>query len=826
MFENFTNRAKLILKYAREEAVVLGHNAVGTEHLLLGLLKLREGVAYEVLLEMDITEKDIKDELNHFILPGNKNQKLNPNELVLTPRAKSVLQLAVNAAKNLGHPFIGTEHILLALLEEGEGIAARVLNSLEIKPEILLKKILSKLESMGAGESFDDNNQNEPPFIHSTPFHPFVQKPMQRGKILERFAVNLTQQAIEKKLEPIIGRDKEITTLSQILLRKTKNNPIIIGEAGVGKTAVVYGLAQRIASGGVPSVLRKKEILLLDIAGLLAGTKYRGEFEQRIKSVIDEAKQSQNIMLFIDEIHTIIGAGSAEGTLDAAHMLKQPLSQGEIQVIGATTIDEYRKYIEKDKALMRRFQAVTIEEPSVDETIEILKGLRESFEMHHKINISDEAIETAVKLSSIYLTDRKLPDKAIDLLDEAGARKKISIQELPDELAKLEEESKKLDNLKMMAVKKQDFENAAKYRDEQQIILKKIQNFKNKLEVNSNKENKITDIDVAAVISDWTGIPLNKLNEKESYKLLNLERELHRRVIAQNEAIEIISKCIRRSRTGLKSAKKPIGSFIFLGPTGIGKTELARALAETLFGSEEALIRIDMSEFMEKFSVSRLIGAPPGYVGYQEGGELTEKVRRKPYSVVLFDEIEKAHPDIFNILLQVLDEGQLSDNLGHKVNFKNTIIIMTSNIGAKEIVKDKSFGFAVMDKEASYEDMKKKVLAEVKKVFRPEFLNRIDETIVFHPLSRENLIEIIDIMLREIHKTIEEKEMFLIVSEEAKQFLIDKGYDEKYGARPLRRAIQKYIEDPLSMELLENTFKPGDKINTKVENDKIIFIKG
>lgn len=821
MWDNFTNRARLILKYARDEAAKLEHNAIGTEHILIGLIKLGGGVAYEVLKDMDITADDIINEINKLILPGtDKSKKMDPNQLVFTPRAKSVLQLATNAARNLGHSYIGTEHILLGLIEEGEGIAARVLSSLDIKPEILVDRVIKKLDSMGYTEK---SNMDETLAGGAGGF-PFFKKG-RKVKNLEKFSTNLTNLARENKLDPVIGRDKEISNILQILLRRTKNNPIIIGEAGVGKTAVVHGLAQKIVSGNVPSALRKKEIVSLDIASVIAGTKYRGEFEQRIKFIIDEVKKSKNTILFIDEIHTIIGAGSAEGTLDAAHMLKQPLSHGEIQLIGATTIDEYRKYVEKDKALIRRFQTVSIDEPNNDDTIEILKGLRDVYEAHHKVMITDEAITAAVRLTDRYLTDRKLPDKAIDILDEVGARKKINYKDSPEDINRYDEELRKIENLKLIAVKKQEFEKAAKYRDEQQKLIKKIRSLKDKLEISEGTEIQVSEMDIAEVISNWTGIPLNKLTEKEVNRLLKLEDELHRRVIAQDEAVTAVSKAIRRSHTGMVNKKRPVGSFLFLGPTGVGKTELARTLAEVLFGNEDALIRIDMSEFMEKFSVSRLIGAPPGYVGYQEGGELTEKVRRKPYSVVLFDEIEKAHPDVFNILLQVFEDGQLTDNLGHKVNFKNCILIMTSNIGAKEIVKGKGFGFASPSKETSYEDMKKKVLSNVKKVFRPEFLNRLDETIVFKSLTKANISNIIDLMLKEISVSVEEKEMFLIVNDDVKNFLIEEGYDETYGARPLRRAIQKYIEDPLSIEFLENKFKADDKIRATIENGKVVFNK-
>lgn len=822
MFNNFTTRAKMIIQFAHEEAARLGHNAVGTEHILLGLLKLKEGVAYEVLKDLDITEKDIKDEIEKFILPGTaKSKKTNPNQLVLTPRAKSVLQLSAGAARNMHHSYVGTEHLLLGLLEEGEGIAARTLSALDINSDVLINSIMDKLNSLGLNPPSPEED-----LAGLSGGFPGIQKGAdKKNKLIAKFSTNITKLARANKLDPVISREKEINDICQILLRRTKNNPIIIGEAGVGKTAVVYGLAQKIAYGLVPAGLKKKEIILLDMASLVAGTKYRGEFEQRIKMIIDEAKKNTDIILFIDEIHTIIGAGSASGSLDAAHMLKQPLSQGEIQIIGATTIDEYRKHVEKDKALLRRFQSVTVDEPSVEDSIEILKGLRDVFEAHHKVVIADDAIEAAVKFTDRYVTDRKLPDKAIDLLDEAGAKKKMHIIDTPEDISELEAEHKNMENLKLMAVKKQDFEKAAKYRDEQSELAKKLDELKAKLEHKTVLKLKINELDIAEIISNWTGIPLNKLTENESYKLLKLEDELHRRVISQDEAVKAVATAIRRSRTGLQNKKRPVGSFLFLGPTGVGKTELAKTLAETLFGNEDAMIRIDMSEFMEKFSVSRLLGAPPGYVGYQEGGELTEKVRRKPFSVILLDEIEKAHPDIFNILLQVFDEGQLSDNLGHKVNFRNCIIIMTSNIGAKEIVKGKGFGFTSPDKETTYEDMKKKVLSEVKKIFRPEFLNRLDELIVFRALTKDNISNIIEIMLKDIYQSIEEKEMFLMISEPAKEFLIDKGYDDNFGARPLRRAIQKYIEDPLSIEFLENKFKPGDKIKAELKEEKIIFKK-
>lgn len=818
---NFTNRARMIIKHAHEEAAKLGHNAVGTEHILLGLLKLKEGVAYEVLKDLDISEKDILDEMEKMILPGNSNKSINPNNLVLTPRAKSVLQLSAKAAQSMGQNYVGTEHILIGLSEEGEGIAARALTALDIDTQGLIDAINEKLESLGYNNMPTVEDLAN---LNQFGFGP-TKKSDRKIKIVEKFSTNLSKLARANKLDPVISRDKEIDNICQILLRRTKNNPIIIGEAGVGKTSVVYGLAQRIAYGNVPSGLKKKEIFAVDIAAIVAGTKYRGEFEQRIKMIIDEVKMNPNYILFIDEIHTVIGAGSASGTIDAAHMLKQPLAQGEIQILGATTIDEYKKRVEKDKALLRRFQTVVVEEPNLDDSISILKGLRDVFEAHHKVVITDFAIETAVKLTDRYISDRKLPDKAIDLLDEAGAKKKMSVVETPDDIAELEAELQNIDNLKLMAVKKQDFEKAAEYRDEQSKVKNKLDAIRAKLDHKTFEKLQIDEIDVAAVISNWTGIPLNKLNENESYKLLKLEDELHERVISQHEAITAVSTAIRRSRTGLQNKKRPLGSFLFLGPTGVGKTELAKTLAESLFGNEDAIIRIDMSEFMEKHSVSRLLGAPPGYVGYEEGGELTEKVRRKPFSVILLDEIEKAHPDIYNILLQVLDEGQLSDNLGHKVNFKNCIIIMTSNIGAKEIVKGKGFGFSTPDKETTYQDMKKKVLSDVKKVFRPEFLNRLDEVIVFRALNKDNISNIVEIMMQEIYKAIEEKEMFLIISESVKEFLINKGYDDNFGARPLRRAIQKYIEDPLSLEILENKFKPGDRIKAELKDDTIVFNK-
>ncbi|HPN30831.1 MAG TPA: ATP-dependent Clp protease ATP-binding subunit [bacterium] len=806
MYGRFTERAQKAMILAQEEARRLNHSFIGTEHILLGLLKLGSGVAVEALTELNYSLDDVREEVETLLKNSENNAASKPadvsGELKYTPRAKHVMELAFKTARELGHPYIGTEHLLLALLQEGQGVAAKALIDMGIELEQLHHKVMEILGGMANAAAGKSSIPNQPQESSQS-------SQSKKKTAIDVFSRDLTQMAKEGKLDPVIGRDKEIDRIIQILSRRTKNNPVLIGEPGVGKSAVVEGLAQRIINGNVPEFLAGKKLVSLDMAAIVAGTKYRGEFEQRLKMIINEAVTSKKVILFIDELHTIIGAGGAEGSLDAANMLKQPLSRGELQCVGATTIDDYRKYVERDSAIERRFQTIMINEPSSEDTVKILSGLRDKYEAHHKITISDSAITAAAKLSARYISDRFLPDKAVDLLDEAASRARIkkivptSLKNLEEELARIIEEKKK-------SVSNQDFENAVVLRDKEQKLTVEIEKQKNSQKTESDAT--ITEVDITQIISEWTGIPVTKLTEKETSKLLYLEQELHNRVVSQNDAITSISKAVRRSRAGLSNPKKPTGVFLFLGPTGVGKTELAKALAETLFGSDESLIRIDMSEYMEKFNVSRLIGAPPGYVGYEEGGQLTEAVRKKPFSVVLLDEIEKAHPDLFNVLLQVFDDGKLTDSLGHKVDFRNTIIIMTSNIGAREITKGGGMGFAKTNAEQSFEDMKKMVMSEVKKLFRPEFVNRVDEIIVFQQLTENDISKIVDLQMNEIKKRLEEKNLDIELDDGAKQFLIKRGYDQNYGARPLKRAIQKYIEDPLSMDLLEGIFDNAKKI--------------
>lgn len=806
MFERFTEKAIKVIMLAQEEARRLGHNFVGTEQILLGLIGEGTGIAAKTLKGMGVNLKEARAEVEKIIGRGSGFVAV---EIPFTPRAKRVLELSWDEARQLGHNYIGTEHLLLGLVREGEGVAARVLENLGVD----LTKIRSNVIRM-LGETRGSAATATSPGRSKTP-------------TLDEFATNLTQAAQEMRLDPVVGREKEIERVIQIMGRRTKNNPVLIGEPGVGKTAIAEGLAQRIVNGDVPDILQDKKIVQLDIGLLVAGTKYRGEFEERLKKVMDEIRQAGNIILVIDELHTLIGAGAAEGAIDAANILKPALSRGELQCIGATTISEYRKHIEKDAALERRFQPVFVEEPSVEETIEIMQGVREKYEQHHKLTITDEALEAAAKLSSRYITDRFLPDKAIDLIDEAASRVRLSASALPPEGKELERQLKTMIREKEQAIRNQAFEQASDLRDKEAELREKIremaEEWKKKQE---EKEIKVTSDHIAQIVSSWTGVPVSKLTESESEKLLKMEDILHERVIGQHDAITAISKAIRRARVGLKNPNKPIGSFIFSGPTGVGKTELAKALADYFFGSEENIIRVDMSEYMERHTVSKLIGSPPGYVGFNEGGQLTEMVRRKPYSVVLFDEIEKAHPDIFNVLLQILDDGRLSDSKGRTVDFKNTIVIMTSNVGARSIEHNESFGFAVQTtEEAKYEKMKEKVMEEMKRTFRPEFLNRLDDMIIFHQLTREEIRRIVDIMAKDLMERVKAQNMELTITDEVKDALAKEGYSPTYGARPLRRVIQKKIEDEISEEMLMGKFKEGDAIMTALKDGKISFEK-
>ncbi len=806
VFERFTEGAKRALAAAQESARQLGHNYVGTEHLLLGLIATEEGAAYHALTNAGVTLNDVIKQTERLVGRGDYQFT---DGFGYTPRTKKIIELSLYEAKTLNHNYIGTEHLLLALIREREGVAARILQDLGVDLNVLRKAVIdatngeSGTKGAGAGS-------------HDTPN-------------LDKYGKDLTKLAKDGELDPVIGRSDEIARIIQILSRRTKNNPVLIGDPGVGKSAIIEGLAQRIVSGDIPEILKNKRVVTLDLGGMLAGTKYRGEFEERIKGALDELKADGNTILFIDELHTIVGAGATEGSIDASNILKPALARGEIQVVGATTLDEYRKYIEKDAALERRFQPVTVGEPSLEEAKQILFGLRDRYEAHHKARITDEAVDAAVELSSRYISDRFLPDKAIDLMDEAASKVRLQAYVSPPDMKELEAKIEAARKEKEEAVNNQNYERAAQVRDEEQKLRKEMEELRSNWEKDrKDKECVVTEEDIAQVVASWTGVPVKKLTEDESEKLLHLEDTLHKRVIGQDEAVSAVARAIRRARAGLKDPKRPIGSYIFLGPTGVGKTELTKALAEVMFGDENAMIRLDMSEYMEPHSVAKLTGSPPGYVGYDDGGQLTEKVRRKPYSVVLFDEIEKAHPDVFNVLLQILEDGRLTDSKGRVVDFKNTILIMTSNVGASKLGKTRTLGFGAEDgKEAalSYEKMKETMMAELKKTFRPEFLNRVDEIILFHALEKEQTKAIAKLMLHSVATRLRERGIDLSVTPEAESLLADEGFDPSYGARPLRRAIQHQVEDTLSEEILSGNIQLGDSVEAYVEAEKLKFRK-
>jgi len=816
MFERFTDRARKVMALANQEAQRFNHEYIGTEHILLGLVKEGSGVGATVLKNLDVDIKKLRLEVEKLVKSGP--DMVTMGKLPQTPRAKKVIEYAIEEARALNHNYVGTEHILLGLLRESEGIAAQVLMNLGLKLEDVRQEVLNLL---GAG--VDDG-----PAALGMKMSPTVgRKTKSKTPALDSFGRDLTELAANDELDPVIGRKNEIERLIQILCRRTKNNPVLLGEAGVGKTAIVEGLSQQIINKQIPEILKDKRIVVLDLAMMVAGTKYRGQFEERIKAVINEVRRAKNVILFIDELHTLVGAGGAEGAIDASNVLKPALARGEVQCIGATTLDEYRKHIEKDGALERRFQTIIVEPPSKDETLDILRGLRDRYEAHHKVRFTDEALFQAVEMSSRYITGRCMPDKAIDVVDEAGARVRLKNMTPPPDLTRIEGDIEKLQKDKDEAVKNADYERAASLRDEaQQLVDEKTKMHKEWYDENREATGVVDNEIIAEVVSNMTGVPLTRLEKKETQRLLELESELHRIVVSQDEAITTVAKAVRRSRSGLKDPNRPMGCFIFLGPSGVGKTLLAQALAEFMFSDRNSLIRLDMSEFMEKHNVSRLVGAPPGYVGYEEGGQLTERIRRRPYSVLLLDEIEKAHPDVYNMLLQIMDEGRLTDSFGRRIDFKNVILIMTSNIGAELIKNQSGFGFGKKSPESNYEKMKDVLQKEVERHFRPEFLNRLDDTIVFKALSRENLQTIVEFELAKVFKRLIEHGLKLELNEQAKEFLIDKGFNPEFGARPLRRAIEHYIEDPLSEGVLGGKFKGKNVIKVEVQDEEHLKLKG
>ncbi|NMA64161.1 MAG: ATP-dependent Clp protease ATP-binding subunit [Syntrophomonadaceae bacterium] len=829
MLRRFTQRAQRSIINAQEEARAMGHPAVGTEHILLGLIREGEGIGARAMLELGVDLQRLRDEVQRVLGTGMVRSEGQAGDLPITPRAKRVLNLAFDEARLQGVNYVGTEHLLLALLREEQGVAAQILTAMGVRLEDVREQVMLLLGAegpvSGPGEGLMGPGKNQ---AHAAAPNSRRGRSRSKTPVLDNFSRDLTQMARENKLDPVIGRDKEIERVIQVLSRRTKNNPVLIGDPGVGKTAIIEGLAARIVDNTVPEILADKRVVALDLSGMVAGTKYRGEFEDRLTKVINEIRGAADIIVFIDELHTIVGAGAAEGAIDAANILKPALARGELQCVGATTIDEYRKYIEKDAALERRFQPIMVEEPTLEETIDILKGLRDRYEAHHGVKITDEAIEAAAKLSSRYITDRFLPDKAIDLIDEASSRVRLKNYVLPDELKEIETRLGEIEKEKEEAIMGQEYEKAAALRDEEQKLKSDFEQQRQEWINRRNLESDVvTPEEIAWVVSSWTGVPLAQVAEEEGERLVNLEEVLHRRVIGQDEAVSTVAQAVRRARAGLKDPRRPVGSFIFLGPTGVGKTEVARALAEALFGSEDALIRLDMSEYMEKHAVARIIGSPPGYVGYDEGGQLTEEVRRKPYSVILLDEIEKAHPDVFNILLQVLDDGRLTDGKGRTVDFRNTVIIMTSNLGAETIGRDRSMGFGRQEEEVqNYEKMKERVMERIKTAFRPEFLNRLDDVIVFHHLTKAELEQIFELLITDLRKRVEDQGFKLEISDEAREMIIQQGYNPEFGARPLKRAIQRNIENLVSEEILKKTVVPGDTLKIVVDDGKIKAQKG